>query len=202
MGWALSLKNSRASTEAFVSQIISRHGLPMEIHTDQGRNFESRLFTHLMSILGIKKTRTTPLHPSLIVRWSVNIKPLRNIWQNMFPRSKETGIVGYLCSCSHIDASKHEATDFSPAELYFGRRLAVPLDLLQGKPPTGSSFTETQSDGISLETSGRGFFRFILRLDEGWLWDLLEWEGLKVEGSFQSKGSRDRLLSWTKSLVL
>jgi len=59
------LKNSRANTvaEVFVKEVVSRHGVPIQVHTDQGRNFESRLFQKVMSLLGIRKTRTTPLHP-------------------------------------------------------------------------------------------------------------------------------------------
>jgi len=62
---AFLLKNIRAKTvaEVFVNQVISRHGVPLKIHTDQGRNFESKLFAELMEILGIRKTRTTALHP-------------------------------------------------------------------------------------------------------------------------------------------
>ncbi|TGZ48591.1 hypothetical protein DBV15_11889, partial [Temnothorax longispinosus] len=62
---AFPVRNIRTRTiaEVFVNEIISRHGVPSEIHTDQGRNFESKLFWGLMNLLGIKKTRTTPLHP-------------------------------------------------------------------------------------------------------------------------------------------
>jgi len=61
---AFPLKNARASTiaEVFVNQVVSKHGVPFEIHTYQGKNFESR-FQELSWMLGIKKTRTTALHP-------------------------------------------------------------------------------------------------------------------------------------------
>jgi len=61
---AFPLKNARASTiaEVFVNQVVSRHGVPLEIHTNQEKYFESRLFQEL-SMLGIKKTRITALHP-------------------------------------------------------------------------------------------------------------------------------------------
>jgi len=42
---AFPLKNIRASTvaEVFVSQIISRYGVPLEVHTDQEKNFQSQV---------------------------------------------------------------------------------------------------------------------------------------------------------------
>lgn len=62
---AFPLKSIRAKAiaEVFVREVVARHGVPLEVHTDQGRNFESKLFAELMNLLGIKKTRTTALHP-------------------------------------------------------------------------------------------------------------------------------------------
>jgi transposase InsO family protein len=43
---AFPLRNIRAKTvaETFVNQVVSRHGVPLELHTDQGRSFESKVF--------------------------------------------------------------------------------------------------------------------------------------------------------------
>lgn len=59
------MKNIRAETiaEVFVKQFVFRHKVPIEIHVDQGKNLESQLFSELMRLLGIKKTRTTAFHP-------------------------------------------------------------------------------------------------------------------------------------------
>jgi len=35
--------------------------------------------------------------------------------------------------------SKHETTGLTPAEVYFGRDLRLPLDLLRGRPPDSQS---------------------------------------------------------------
>lgn len=48
----------------FVTHFIVTFGCPMEVHTDQGRNFDSNLFQALCDELQIAKTRTTPYHPS------------------------------------------------------------------------------------------------------------------------------------------
>jgi len=42
---------------------FSRFGYPLQLHTDQGRNFESLLFKELCKLTGILKTRNTPFHP-------------------------------------------------------------------------------------------------------------------------------------------
>ncbi|UYV72260.1 K02A2.6-like [Cordylochernes scorpioides] len=62
---AFPLADQEAETvaETLISQFFSRFGVPMQIHTDQGRNFESRLFAQMCKLLGSHKTRTTPLHP-------------------------------------------------------------------------------------------------------------------------------------------
>ncbi len=48
--------------KVFVENWISHYGVPLELHTDQGRNFESNLFAEMCKLLNINKTRTTALH--------------------------------------------------------------------------------------------------------------------------------------------
>ena len=49
--------------EVLVTEFVCRFGVPLELHSDQGRNFESAVFAKMCNLLGIEKTRTTPLHP-------------------------------------------------------------------------------------------------------------------------------------------
>ena len=45
--------------------LISRHGVPHEILTNQGTNFTSKLLQHLYELLGIKAITTSPYHPQM-----------------------------------------------------------------------------------------------------------------------------------------
>ena len=38
-------------------------GLPKQLHSDLGKNFESKLFYELCLIAGVNKPHTTPFHP-------------------------------------------------------------------------------------------------------------------------------------------
>ena len=41
---------------------MCRLGFPSQLHSDQGRQFESEIFKQMCSLLGIRKIRTTPSH--------------------------------------------------------------------------------------------------------------------------------------------
>ncbi|KAF2349906.1 Zinc finger H2C2-type histone UAS binding [Trinorchestia longiramus] len=62
---AVPLGDTSASSVAiaFTSGWISRFGVPLEVVTDRGAQFESELFSNLSSLLGFHHVRTTSYHP-------------------------------------------------------------------------------------------------------------------------------------------
>ena len=56
-------KTAQSVADAFFSQIVCRFGMPIVIHSDQGREFENRIMQELCILCGSHKTRTTPYHP-------------------------------------------------------------------------------------------------------------------------------------------
>ena len=62
---AFPMPNMEAKTVAriIVNEVICRFGVPNAIHSDQGRQYESQLFSEVCLLLQIQKTRTTPYHP-------------------------------------------------------------------------------------------------------------------------------------------
>ena len=62
---ALALPDATAPTVAtgLKEHAFCYFGLPEQIHSDQGAQFEGELMVELCDIWGIKKTRTSPYHP-------------------------------------------------------------------------------------------------------------------------------------------
>ena len=63
---ALSIRNQEASTIAklLVDRLFCYFGMPLQILTDQGKNFESELFSEMCRCLDVEKIRTTIYKPS------------------------------------------------------------------------------------------------------------------------------------------
>ena len=82
---AVALPNQEAKTvsRAFVEYWMVRFGCPVNLHSDQGSNFMSKLFRSLCSELGTERTTTTSYHPqenAMIERKNRTVK--RNVSPN------------------------------------------------------------------------------------------------------------------------
>lgn len=63
--WAFPTRKQQTPTVAKLlwEKILVNFGFPQRLHSDQGRDFESRIIRDLCKVAGIEKTRTTPYHP-------------------------------------------------------------------------------------------------------------------------------------------
>ena len=61
---SLPTQDAQSVARAFFESYVVRFGVPLTVHTDQGRNFESDLFAAFCDLLDAAKTRTTPYRPS------------------------------------------------------------------------------------------------------------------------------------------
>ena len=62
---AIPCRNQKATVtaKALYENFFLHYGFPEKLHSDQGRNFESKVIKKLCKLLGIRKTPTTPYHP-------------------------------------------------------------------------------------------------------------------------------------------
>ncbi len=54
---------AKTVAQALIDNFISRYGTPLQIYSDQGSCFESKLMEELCALLGIEKTHATSMRP-------------------------------------------------------------------------------------------------------------------------------------------
>ncbi|XP_060564385.1 uncharacterized protein LOC132723637 [Ruditapes philippinarum] len=142
---AIPIKNQEAVTVAnkFIEKFVSVFGVPKQIHSDQGRNFESSLFQEMCKILGSEKTRTTAFRPQsdgLVERGQRTIKAMLT----KFVDENQKNWDAYLpILCMAYNSAVQETTGFTPSMLMFGRELDLPIDLALERPSTLTSSNKT-----------------------------------------------------------
>lgn len=138
---AIPLRNQEATTVAskLVERIISVFGVPLSIHSDQGSNFESEVFQELCKLLGITKTRTTPLRPQsdgMVERANRTIENMLTAFVSENQNDWDEYI--YLLMLAYR-SSEHESTGFSPYQMVFATQPTLPIDIILGKPETNDN---------------------------------------------------------------
>ena len=120
------------------------YGIPKNILSDQGRNFESKLTEELCLLSQVKKLRTTPYRPqtngscerfnrTLISTVGTLLDEHKSCWVQHVP----TLVHAYNCT-------RNNATGYSPYYLLYGRKPLLPIDI-----ESGVKFPEV-SDSITM----------------------------------------------------
>lgn len=120
---AYALADHKAVTIAgvLVNEFITRFGVPLSIHTDQGRDFESKLIKEICQLLGIEKIRTSPYHPQSdgqVERFNRTLLEMLskvvNAEQRDWDRQSPNVMIAYRTSVN-------SSTGYTPAMLMLGR---------------------------------------------------------------------------------
>ena len=128
--------NQEASTVASVlfNEFISRYGVPAEIRSDQGRNFESAVFTEMCQLLDIHKTRKTALHPlsdGMVERYN---RTLGRQLAMFIGEHQDTWDQKPPLLLTSYRSAMHDTTGYTPSMLTYGREISLPVDLVYGRP--------------------------------------------------------------------
>ena len=134
---AIALPNQEAHTvaTALIENVFSLFGLPRQLHTDQGRNFESKLIKELCEAFDIDKTRTTPYRPQsdgMIERFNRSLINMMARFTNKNQKDWDEQIPYVLLA---YRSAIHESTGFTPNEVMFGWNVKLPIDLILSQPP-------------------------------------------------------------------
>ena len=129
-------QQAESLAKAFVHEFVCRYGAPLEIHSDQGRNFESALFQEICQWFDIIKKRSSPYHPNangLVEHFNRTLTAL--IRSYLESRLHDWDSCIPLLTCAYRSTS-YPSTGFSPNFLMFGREVNAPVDLLFPRPQT------------------------------------------------------------------
>lgn len=119
----------RAETIAkiYVHEHVSRFGVPTKITTDQGSQFESKLFSELTKFLGTSRIRTSAYHPQangMVERFHRQLKAAIRASGNAVNWAHVLPLIMLEIRTSIKDDTKH-----TPSELLYDENIRLPFDL-------------------------------------------------------------------------
>ena len=141
------VKDRTAPTAAScMTNYVLQFGIPDKLLSDQDPSYESNLFQCLMNNLGIKKLRTSGYRPNtngLTEQSNTTIKNYLTAFLESSPDKTNWDLLLDLLAYAY-NSSVHTSTGYSPAELFFGRKFKIPIDILYGSHNFSAHFTIEQ----------------------------------------------------------
>ena len=149
----LAIPDQSAATcaEIILNEVIARFGCPYDIHSDQGHNYGSALFSELCQLLEICKTRTTPGHPHCNGQVEHFNRTLVGMIKSYLRGQQHNWDQHLGCLAAAYWATPHKSTGMTLNLLMFGREVRMPIEVMLG-PSRAPTDEEVTSYGGYVET--------------------------------------------------
>ena len=151
--WPMAVPLVDMSTESVVDALafgwIQHFGVPSTITSDQGAQFTSDMFKQLTQTWGIKVITTTPYHPEangLVERFH---RRLKEALIALGTENPHEWFWRLPCVMLSIRTTLKPDVGASPAELVYGKGLAVPGELLPANPSADSQLLRQRVSALS-----------------------------------------------------
>ncbi len=115
-----------------LNEVIARFGCPYDIHSDQGRNYESHLFRELCRLLEVRKTRTSVCNPRCNGQAERFNRTLMRMVKAYLKGGKTEWDQNLGCLAAAYRATPNETTGLSPNLLMLGREVRLPAEIMFG----------------------------------------------------------------------
>ena len=113
-----------------VDQFFSRFGTPLQIHTDQGGNFDGNVMKALCHLYRIANTRTTPYRRSSngqVERYNRLLLQLIRCYRHSKQKTWDQDL---QILAGAIRSMEHRATGYSANMMMLGMEVFQPIDIL------------------------------------------------------------------------
>lgn len=123
-------QKAEVTARAAIDEFFSRFGFPFQLFSDQGRNFESKLFESLCNALQIHKARTTPYRPSANGQVERFNRTLMDAVRCFLGKVQNKWDQHVQQIAGAIRSSVNRSTGFTPNMLMLGREINTPAQLM------------------------------------------------------------------------
>ena len=144
--YATTNQSARTTARLLFDNFILHYGIPERIHSDQGRNFESKIIDELSKVTGMAKSRTTPYHPQGNAVTERMNSTLLSMLGTLSSEKKSNWKVHLPALIHAYNCTKHSSTGYSPFYLMFGRHPRLPIDIIMGVDPNDMALTNYGKD--------------------------------------------------------
>lgn len=129
---AFPLRSHRARivAEVLATRYFKYHGTPLVLHSDQGPEFESKLFQAFNRLYGVTKIRTSPYRPQsdgLVERLN---RSLLNMLSAFVAESAIDWDEHLPFVVQAYNSSVHSSTGVTPHLMVYGHEMRLPIDLM------------------------------------------------------------------------
>ena len=116
--------------DALYQGFVCLFGAPMQIHTDNGREFQNKIWSGLLKRMRVLETKTPSYNPSSnqVERFHRCLNDIIRTYKNPDWARVVPG------ACFAFNSKVNAATGETPSRIFFGREVRLPLDLITELP--------------------------------------------------------------------
>ena len=133
VAYPIPCKEAAVVANQLIEGWLTKYGCPTRIHTDQGKEFENKLWANLMDRLEIQKTATPAYNPhsNLVERFHRSLNQILRVYMQREEKSWDRYI---STACFAYNTKVNETSGVTPFEAWMGRPAKLPIDLVLPTP--------------------------------------------------------------------
>lgn len=142
----------RVATAA-VNDFFSRFGCPTYLHTDQGKNFDGKLFNDMCKLLRIVKQRTTPYRPNANGQVERYNRTLLQLIRCYLQDNHSTWDENLQLLCAAIRSTVNRSIQQTPNMMMLGREVSHPHEIMLGLAQINKTLLDPDAHIIQLKNT-------------------------------------------------